>query len=392
MSKIIPRSQALQLGHKLPSLKYLFPTPDSLKLTWASEDPGYVYQITKYIITNNSLTVDDEDDYSVVYEGEKQFVVMNTIFPGSYCFRLRMKKPKDRHWSLDHSDTMVQIDYSCMSEKMINSELSQIVRSNDYKKLESFLSRYSSQTNIDRTNEYGKTLLMESAQIGSAEIVGILLKYGANANTATKSGKTALHFAINSMNVKSVKHLLNCKYIDVDAKDSSGTTALMHCAETSSHENAYLIAKLLIDHGADIKAIDSDGMNALDHLALCVKGGNVDIAKLFVKEGLKPYESPANIASSTESISRSKGNLSNSRSRKSTLLSAALNGHTKLCQFLISECHCDPYQTNSSGYNGKDFATFSGYEETARLFQSIYDKKFLSENGNMKEGARVKPL
>jgi ankyrin repeat protein len=329
-----------------------------------------------------------------VYEGDKQFVIMNTIFPGSYCFRLRMKKPKDRHWSIDHKDIIVQIDYSCMSEKMINSELSQIVRSNDYKKLESFLSRYSSQINIDRTNEYGKTLLMESAQNGSSETISILLKYGANANTATKSGKTALHFAINSMNIKSVKALLNCKYIDVDAKDSSGTTALMHCAETSSHENAYLVAKLLIDHGADIKAVDSDGMNALDHLALCVKGGNVDIAKLFVQEGLKPYESPSiTTTDSTESISKSRGNLySNSKNRKSTLLSAALNGHTKLCQFLISECHCDPYQTNSSGYNGKDFATFSGHDETAKLFQTIFDKKFLLENGNVKEGVRVKPL
>lgn len=282
-----------------------------------------------------------------------------------------------------------------MSEKMINSEMSQIIKNNDYKKLESFLSRYSSQINVDRTNEYGKTLLMESAQNGSADVVGILLKYGANANTSTKSGKTALHFAINAMDIKSVKHLLSCKYIDVDAKDSSGTTALMNCAEASSHENAYAIAKLLIDHGANIKAIDSEGMNALDHLALCVKGGNVDIARLFVRHGLKPYEAPSTKNNSSDSLtfSKSKVNISSSKSKKSTLLSAALNGHTKLCQFLISECHCDPYQTNSSGYNGKDFASFSGYDETARLFQSIFDKKFLLENNNNgKDTNRVKQL
>jgi len=263
------------------------------------------------------------------------------------------------------------------------------------KKLESFLSRYSSQINVDRTNEFGKTMLMEAAQNGCAEVVGILLKYGANANTATKSGKTALHFAINAMSVNSVKNLLNCKYIDIDAKDSSGTNALMHCAEASNNNGAYEIAKLLIDHGADVKAVDSDGMNALDHLALCVKGGNVEIAKLFVQQGLKPYESPTVIANdnnSSISSKKSKANGSSSRKGKSTLLSAALNGHTKLCQFLISECHCDPYQTSSSGYNGKDFATFSGYDETARLFQSIYDKKFLLENNKIKDAGRVKPL
>ncbi|ORX83807.1 ankyrin [Anaeromyces robustus] len=276
---------------------------------------------------------------------------------------------------MDYKETFIQIDYSSMSEKMINTEMLQIIKNNDYKKLESFLSRYNSQINVDRTNEYGKTMLMEAAQNNSADVVNILLKYGANANTATKSGKTALHFAINSMSINSVKNLLKCKYIDIDAKDSSGTTALMHCAETSSNNGAYEIAKMLIDNGADVKATDSDGMNALDHLALCVKGGNVEMAKLFVDHGLKPYESAP---SKTDS--------------KSTLLSAALNGHTKLCQFLISECHCDPYQTNASGYNGKDFATFSGYDETARLFQSIYDKKFLLENNNIKDNTRIKPL
>lgn len=295
---------------------------------------------------------------------------------------------------MDYKETFIQIDYSSMSEKMINTEMLQIIKNNDYKKLESFLSRYNSQINVDRTNEYGKTMLMEAAQNNSADVVNILLKYGANANTATKSGKTALHFAINSMSINSVKNLLKCKYIDIDAKDSSGTTALMHCAETSSNNGAYEIAKMLIDNGADVKATDSDGMNALDHLALCVKGGNVEMAKLFVDHGLKPYESAPSKTDSSDnlSFSKSKSNLNMSKKGKSTLLSAALNGHTKLCQFLISECHCDPYQTNASGYNGKDFATFSGYDETARLFQSIYDKKFLLENNNIKDNTRIKPL
>ncbi|ORX46864.1 ankyrin [Piromyces finnis] len=378
--------------HKVPNLKYLFPTPDVLKITWTNDAQGFVYQLTKYIITNtNSLKIENEDDFVLVYEGDKQFVTINNIFPGSYCFRLRVKKPKDRHWSMDYKETFIQIDYSCMSEKMINSEIDQIIKSNDYKKLESFLSRYRSQINVDRTNEYGKTMLMEAAQNGSADVVSILLKYGANVNTSTKSGKTALLFAINALNVNCVKNLLKCKYIDVDAKDSSGTNALMHCAETSNNAYAYEIAKLLIDHGADIKASDSDGMNALDHLALSVKGGNVEVAKLFVQHGLKPYESPSNTKENTASLSKSKTNLS-SKKGKSTLLSAALNGHTKFCQFLISECHCDPYQTSSSGYNGKDFATFSGYDETARLFQSIYDKKYLLENGNMKDPSRLKPI
>jgi len=371
--------------HKVPNIKYLFPTPDVLKITWSNDASGFVYQLTKYVVANkNSLKVENEDDFTVAYEGDKQFVLINNIFPGTYCFRLRIKKPKDRHWSMDYKETFIQIDYSSMSEKMINSEMTQIIKNNDYKKLESFLSRYSSQINVDRTNEYGKTMLMEAAQNGSADVVGILLKYGANVNTATKSGKTALHFAINAMSVNSVKNLLKCKYIDIDAKDSSGTNALMHCAEASSNNGAYEIAKLLIDHGADVKALDSDGMNALDHLALCVKGGNVDIAKLFVQQGLKPYEAPSNVNESNtnlSSVSKSKLNLT-SKKGKSTLLSAALNGHTKLCQYLISECHCDPYQTSSSGYNGKDFATFSGYNETARLFQSIYDRKFLLENNN----------
>jgi len=375
------------LQHKVPNIKYLFPTPDVLKITWSNEETGLMYQLTKYIIANTTLKVEDEDDYTLVYEGDKQFVLINNIFPGSYCFRLRVKKPKDRHWSMEYKETFIQIDYSSMSEKMINAEMYHIIKSNDYKKLESFLSRYSTQINVDRTNEYGKTMLMESAQNGCSDVVGILLKYGANANVATKSGKTALHFAINSMDIESVKHLLSAKFINVDAMDSSGTTALMLCAESSSHENAFAIAKLLIESGANIKAVDTEGLNALDHLALCIKGGNVDMARLFIKEGLKPYDASA-VSDEDISYTKSKGNLC--KCKKSTLLSAALNGHTKLCQYLISECHCNPYQTNSSGYNGKDFATFSGYDETARLFQSIFDRKFLLENSNVKDTNRIK--
>jgi len=96
--------------HKVPNLKYLFPTPDVLKITWTNDSQGFVYQLTKYIITNtNSLQIENEDDYTLVYEGDKQFVLINNVFPGSYCFRLRVKKPKDRHWSMDYKETFIKI-------------------------------------------------------------------------------------------------------------------------------------------------------------------------------------------------------------------------------------------------------------------------------------------
>lgn len=290
-----------------------------------------------------------------------------------------------------------------MSEKQINAELNQLIRENDYRKLESFLSRFVSQINVDRTNEYGKTMLMDAAQSGSAEVVKILIKYGANVNTSTKSGKTALFFAINSLSIDSVKYLLECNYIDLDYKDSSGSTALMHCAEVSSMKNSYEIIKMLIKRGADITLCDMDGMNALDHLAAYIKGGSVDVAKLLIENGLKPYEplqesstndndlyenavkeDQLNIKSlNSRGIGRKK-HINCSKSKKSTLFSAALNGHTNLCQYLINECNCDPFQTNSNGYNAKDFATFSGFEDTAKYFQMLYDSKILSDSNALK--------
>eukprot|EP00833_Pecoramyces_ruminatium_P007572 jgi/Orpsp1_1/1181604/evm.model.c7180000077887.1 len=97
------------IQHKVPALKYLFPTPDVLKITWANDETGLVYQLTKYVIANTSLKVENDDDYTLIYEGDKQFVLINNIFPGTYCFRLRVKKPKDRHWSMDYKEMFVQI-------------------------------------------------------------------------------------------------------------------------------------------------------------------------------------------------------------------------------------------------------------------------------------------
>lgn len=69
------------------------------------------------------------------------------------------------------------------------------------------------------------TALMDAAQIGEVEIAKELLKHGANPNTQSKDGQTALILSVGRQDVQTTEILLKA-HADYNLKDSMGMSAL----------------------------------------------------------------------------------------------------------------------------------------------------------------------
>ena len=92
------------------------------------------------------------------------------------------------------------------------------------------------------------TPLFMAAKVGDAEIMGLLLQAGADANIANTNGTTPLMLAAGSGKTAAV-HLLLDHGADVNARDvTNGQTAVMFAAALNRGE----AIKMLADHGADL--------------------------------------------------------------------------------------------------------------------------------------------
>jgi ankyrin repeat protein len=193
--------------------------------------------------------------------------------------------------------------------------------------------------NVKAVNRYGITPLYLAAANGNATILEKLLKAGADANASVNEGETALMTAARTGSVDAVKALI-AHGADVNAKENwHGETALMWAvSEKQAVVARELIAKgadvnarsnvnkwerqnsaeprekwlplggmpalefaardgcvecipVLVDGGADINAVDQDGITAL---LSAVINGHYDVAGVLIEKG-----ADANIADRT---------------------------------------------------------------------------------------------
>jgi uncharacterized protein len=150
----------------------------------------------------------------------------------------------------------------------------------------------------------GQTVLMTAARAGSAEVVKALLEHGAEANNKESwRGQTALMWA-TAENHPSVVQVLVENGADVSLVSSAfdfremkpkpgdvpmhfprgGFTALMFAARGGFTE----CARILLDHGADVKAADPDGTSSL---LLAIINGHYDTAALLLERKADPNAS-----------------------------------------------------------------------------------------------------
>lgn len=126
---------------------------------------------------------------------------------------------------------------------------------------------------VNAEDSFGTTPLLAAVSRGQLETLRLLIAHGANVRAAElDSGKNALMRGVYRTEIASVllDHGLN-----VNARDRSGRTALMHCQNPK-------IAALLIARGADVNARDAQGTTALTIMSL---SGQADCVALLLKHG-----------------------------------------------------------------------------------------------------------
>jgi ankyrin repeat protein len=152
------------------------------------------------------------------------------------------------------------------------------------------------------------TALHTAAAAGSAGCCELLLaRADMLLEAKTAKGWAALMFAARKGHLEHVRLLLQ-HGADVNAVNCNGCNALM----TAVHTADTAVAQLLLDHGADANATDLEGHNALFKATL---GGNVSMMELLVQHGLS--------ATTVDNLGQT------------LLIIAAHRGHTAVAEWLL---------------------------------------------------------
>lgn len=166
---------------------------------------------------------------------------------------------------------------------------------------------------VNSTTSDGRTALQEAAKIGATGIVEILVRHGADLDlAATEYADTPLISAAAKGHAATVKALLTAG-ANVRAAQYGGWTALHFALQNKDLEIACMIleyspdanaailggtralhlaalagmksvAELLLDRGAEIEAVESGGLTAL---RVAVQAGELDTVKMLVERGAR---------------------------------------------------------------------------------------------------------
>lgn len=94
-----------------------------------------------------------------------------------------------------------------------------------------------------------------------ADIIKLLIDFGANVNARNEYGSTPLIFAAVQRNIEAIKILVKLG-ADIDAKNDNGNTPLI-CATITNAPSE--VIKTLIELGADVTVKNNEGKTAFDY-------------------------------------------------------------------------------------------------------------------------------
>lgn len=118
---------------------------------------------------------------------------------------------------------------------------------------------------------------------GRLQILKLLIEAGADTKLTNRYGGNALIPAAEKGHVENVRELLSTTDVDVNHINNLGWTALLEVTILSNggpkHQQ---IAKLLIDHGANVNIADRDGVTPLQHAK---RNGFPEIEQILINAG-----------------------------------------------------------------------------------------------------------
>jgi ankyrin repeat protein len=132
--------------------------------------------------------------------------------------------------------------------------------------------------NVNTQSENGKTALMLASFAGKLNIIKELRSYNAELNIKDSAGLTALHYAVDGANLDAIKFILMEK-ADVNARDNNGWSPLLRAASTNASKE---IAELLCKFKSNVNILDNDHKSAL---MTAVVNGNQPFVQVLVENG-----------------------------------------------------------------------------------------------------------
>lgn len=198
----------------------------------------------------------------------------------------------------------------------------------------------------------GATPFHNACQRGSVQMAQLHLKHGADLHAMDDGGWTPLIYASFAHRGADIVKFLLEQGAKVNVKPPKGAEyfrSALHCAVAGGSLDA---AKLLVDHGADIDALDSEGATPL---LTAVARGRMDIAEYLVEKG-------CDLDAKDTFLSRS------------PLHGAAIMGHSELASLMIDK-GADVLVTDRKNKTPMDYAVYHGFKKLAhKLAENGADK------------------
>lgn len=129
-----------------------------------------------------------------------------------------------------------------------------------------------------RETDRSWTLLHSAALGGNVDMLRLLLELGANPNVEDIGGQTPLHL-VAAIHPPEMTRLLLDARADPNARVKGHGLTALHLATLAGNNDAVLH---LLDHGADIDALDTRQWSVLH---ICALKGNLELTKLLIARG-----------------------------------------------------------------------------------------------------------
>ncbi|XP_059187922.1 ankyrin repeat and protein kinase domain-containing protein 1 [Centropristis striata] len=229
---------------------------------------------------------------------------------------------------------------------------------------------------VNCTTARGYTPLIIAVLHRLHDIISLLLEHGAAATQGDEDQWTALHFAAQNGDDRTVRLLLD-KGAEADAREKAGWTPL-HLACQNGHET---VVRLLLSRLSEeaLGEREAQGRTAL-HLASAY--GHLNIAKLLLSQGADPNATDSSLSTAlhlsaeeghnrvVRQLVKSEVNIDSADSRGYTPLHlAALKGHTGICRQLLSN-GASPDSKTLQGWTPMHLAALRGHEATVVQLES----------------------